>query len=83
MSGLMSFFFGPLDKSACIYFFLISAVFLMSFLLLLGSEIIYLLTNSGKLNIRIVATGVMMLFNAFLAYFVNRLLYTICSKSLA
>ena len=79
----MSFFFGPLDKSACIYFFLISAVFLMSFLLLLGSEIIYLLTNSGKLNIRIVATGVMMLFNAFLAYFVNRLLYTICSKSLA
>jgi len=83
MSDLLTNLFGPLDKSACIYFFLISIAFFIAFIFLLGSEVIYLLINSGKINLRVVTTGVIMLFNAFIAYFVNRLLYSMCSKSLA
>jgi hypothetical protein len=30
-----------------------------------------------------ITSGVIILFNIFLAYFVNRLLYTMCNKSLA
>jgi len=76
-------FFGPLDKSACVYFLIISVIFFIGLLLLLGSEIIYVLQNFNKLNFRVISTGVIILFNMFIAYFVNRLLYTICNKSLA
>jgi len=82
MTDFMSFF-GPLDKSACVYFLIISVIFFIGLLLLLGSEIIYVLQNFNKLNFRVISTGVIILFNMFIAYFVNRLLYTICNKSLA
>ena len=39
--------------------------------------------NINKLNFRMITSGVIILFNIFLAYFVNRLLYTMCNKSLS
>ena len=83
MSDLLTNFFGPLDKSACIYFFIISMIFFISLLLVLGSEIIYIIQNFNKINFRVLSSGVIILFNLFIAYFVNRLLYTMCNKSLA
>ena len=83
MSNLMTSFFGPLDKSACVYFLIISVLFFISLVLLLGTEIIYIIKNFGKLNLRTVSSGLIILFNIFIAYFVNRLLYTMCNKSLA
>lgn len=83
MNDLVNYLLGPLDKTACVYFLIISGLFLMSFAILFSLEVIYLLRNSGKINLRIITTGVIMLFNTFLTYFVNRLLYSMCSKSLA
>ncbi len=83
MSDLMKSFFGPLDKGACVYFLIISVLFFITLILLLGTEIIHVVKNFGKLNFRAVTSGIIILFNVFIAYFVNRLLYTMCSKSLA
>lgn len=83
MSGLMTSIYGPLDKSACVYFLIISVIFFISLILLLGTELIYIVKNFGKLNFRTISSGIIILFNVFIAYFVNRLLYTMCTKSLA
>jgi hypothetical protein len=37
----------------------------------------------NKLNFRLISGGIIILFNVFIAYFMNRLLYTMCTKSLA
>lgn len=83
MSDFMTNYFGPLDKSACVYFLIISVIFFITLVLVLGSEIIYLFQHFKQLNLRVFTNGVLVLFNIFIAYFVNRLLYTMCSKSLA
>ena len=46
-------------------------------------EVAFLVRNFNKLNFRTVTNGLLMLFNIWLAYFVNRLLLTMCYKSLA
>ncbi len=83
MSDLMTNIFGPLDKSACVYFLIISVLFFISLIILLGIELLYIAKNFGKINFRILSNGLIVMFNVFVAYFVNRLLYTMCSKSLA
>lgn len=83
MTDFMATFFGPLDKSACVYFLIISLVFFVSLVVLLGNEIMYVAKNFNKLNFRAITSGLIILFNMFVAYFVNRLLYTMCNKTLA
>ncbi len=83
MSDLITTFFGPLDKNACVYFLIISVLFFISLILLLGTELLYILRNFNKLNFRTLSNGLIVIFNIFVAYFVNRLLYTMCSKTLA
>jgi hypothetical protein len=83
MSDLVSKFFGPLDKGSCIYFLIICGLFFISLIIVLMSELFYVITNFNKLTLRNISSGVIVLFNVFIAYFVNRLLYTMCTKSLA
>jgi hypothetical protein len=83
MSDLMTSFFGPLDKSACVYFLIITVLFFISLIILLATELLYIVKNFGRLNFRTISSGLIILFNIFIAYFVNRLLYTMCNKSLA
>ena len=79
----MSNYFGPLDKGSCVYFLIISVIFFILLVVALFSHLVWILKNYKQLNFKIFTGGVVMLFNIFLAYFVNRLLYTMCSKSLA
>jgi hypothetical protein len=83
MSNFMNTFFGPLDKGACVYFLIICGLFLFALIVILFSELLFLVKNFKNLNFRVVSNGILILFNVFLAYFVNRLLYTMCTKSLA
>ena len=83
MSDLMTTFFGPLDKRMCVYFLIISVIFFISLVLLLGTELLYILKNFGRINLRTISSGLIILFNIFIAYFVNRLLYTMCNKTLS
>ena len=83
MNGSFSDFFGPLDKSSCVYFLIISVIFFVGLIILIINEFYYIAININKLNFRMITSGVIILFNIFLAYFVNRLLYTMCNKSLS
>jgi hypothetical protein len=83
MSNLINLFFGPLDKSACIYFYFLTAFF---FVILIISVIFFLMLVIQKpkeINMRMFLDSLLLGFNIFIAYFVNRLLYTMCTKSLA
>ena len=75
-------FFGPLDKNACIIFRLFSGFFFFVLIFAIFSELYWLSQNYRNLNMRFATSGLLLVFNAFVAYFVNRLLYTMCSKLL-
>jgi hypothetical protein len=47
------------------------------------AEIMFIFKRYKEINLTMITSGVLLLFNAFIAYFVNRLLYTMCKKSLA
>lgn len=83
MSDFMSQYFGPLDKNSCLYFLILTVIFFIGLVSILITEILYIIQNYNKLNFRTVSAGVVILFNIFLAYFVNRLMYSMCVKSLA
>ena len=83
MSDFMTMFFGPLDKSSCVYFLIISILFFIGLVISLGAEALHILKNLKNINLRHLTNGLIILFNIFIAYFVNRLLYTMCTKSLA
>ena len=82
MTEFMTKYFGPLDKSSCIYFLFLTMLFFAILIFTIIAEIIFVFKNFKNLNFRVVSSGIMLLFNIFIAYFVNRLLYTMCSKSL-
>ena len=75
--------YGPLDKQACIYFSALTIFFFIILVLALVFELFYLVKNYNKITGRNVVSGILILFNIFIAYFVNRLLYNMCSRSLA
>lgn len=82
----MATFFGPLNKDSCFYFLFISILFFIALVLVLASEVFFIFTSlySGRrITFRELRYGILILCNIFLAYFVNRLFYTMCAKSLA
>jgi hypothetical protein len=83
MADFMSSYFGPLDKRACVYFLIISVIFFIALVLVSISELLFLIQNFKRVNFRMFMNGIIILFNIFLAYFVNRLLNTMCIKSLS
>ena len=83
MSDFMSNYFGPLDKSSCVYFLIISVIFFILLLVAIFGNIFWIIKNYKQIDFKTISGGVIMMFNVFLAYFVNRLLFTMCTKSLA
>jgi hypothetical protein len=79
----MTTYFGPLDKQSCIYFLFLTMIFFALLVFTIIGEIIFVIRRYKEINFTVVTSGILLLFNSFIAYFVNRLLYTMCSKSLA
>jgi hypothetical protein len=52
------------------------------FVIAILTEIFFLFKHYKTLDFKMIMNGVLLLVNAFLAYMVNRLLYTMCVKSL-
>ena len=73
---------GPLDKKSCTYFLITTLLFFFALVLTLIGEVVYTVMNFKKINRFVFINGILILFNIFLAYFVNRLLLTMCRKSL-
>ena len=82
MADFMNMFFGPLSKEACLYFYFFSVLFGISFVFVSITVFIFILQNHKKMDMRLCFNLVLLLINVFLVYFVNRLLYSMCSRSL-
>jgi hypothetical protein len=75
--------YGPLDKQSCVYFSALTIFFFMILIATLFAELFFLMKNYKSVTRMNFVNGILVLFNIFIAYFVNRLLYNMCSRSLA
>jgi len=82
MSNLMNTFLGPLGKESCIYFLFWTGFFLFFLVIALLGDVYYIFKHYKTIKITDITQGVIIFFNLFLAYFVNRLLYSMCNKTL-
>ena len=82
-NSLMNTFFGPLSKDSCLYFYILTVFCFITLVLVLLTELYFIIMHYNKFNLKVFQHGVFISCNVFLAYFVNRLFYTMCAKSLA
>ena len=81
MSNFVDTYFGPLNKDWCIYFQILSMFFLFMFVTSAILAVALGIKNIKKLDLMMVLHAVALLGNTLLAYFVNRLLHTMCLNS--
>ena len=74
--------FTPLDKKYCNYFYYMSVITYCFFIFIILLFAWSLLFHSKKMDLYICLNTVSIIITSFLAYFVNRLMYSICVKSL-
>ena len=82
MTDFMTTLFGPLNKEWCNSFLFLSMFMYVLFVIAVLTEISFLFNHYKTLDFKMIVNGVFLLANAFMAYMVNRLLYTMCVKSL-
>lgn len=81
MDGFMNTYFGPLGSEYCLYFYFMSIFFFIMIILGVIGIIGAFVSKGRKIDSLFVAHSFMLLMNAILAYFVNRLLNTMCMNS--
>jgi len=82
MGNFQNSVFGPLSKEACFYFYFFTVLFFILLVILVVTAIVIGIRNPKKINFSYCLHIVALFCNLFLAYFVNRLLYTMCNKTL-
>ncbi len=78
----MDQYFGPLPREYCVYFYALSILFGVMFVSSLLSIAYFMITHIKKINTMFIVNSIFILLNTFLAYLVNRLLHTMCVKSI-
>ena len=81
-NSLMDQYFGPLPREYCVYFYALSIVFGIMFIMSAISIAYFMITHIKKVNTMFIVNSVFILLNSFLAYLANRLLHTMCVKSI-
>lgn len=81
-SSFMNQYFGPLSREYCIYFYALSIIFGIIFAMTVLSIGYFMITHIKKINMMFIVNSSLVLLNSFLAYFANRLLYTMCIKAI-
>ena len=85
MTNFMNEYFGPLSKEYCVYFYFLSIFFFFIYVIILIGVIAFIIkhyNNPAKVNLAFLINSVMLLLNSIIAYFVNRLLHTMCVNSI-
>tara|TARA_B100000073_G_scaffold347158_1_gene360580 strand:- start:316 stop:573 length:258 start_codon:yes stop_codon:yes gene_type:complete len=77
-SEIMKKLFGPLDGQWCLYFYVL-AVISFVFLVMSVGNLVMCLFSKKKMNM----TSVLATIQLLIAYFINRLLYSMCASSLS
>ena len=74
--------FQPLTKKSCNYFYFFSVAGLILMIVFILILLVSMLRNYKKIDIKMIINIFAMIINSFLLYFSNRLLYTMCIKTL-
>ena len=82
MSDFMTTYFGPLPREYCVYFYILSIIFGIMFVLSSISIITFVILHFNKVSLMFGVNSALVLFMLFLAYISNRLLHTMCVKSI-
>ena len=82
MFDFLAPFFTPLDKSYCMFYFILTVISFIGLVLILLNELRMIVFNFKNMTNKRFMLSIVLLFNAVLIYFVNRLLYSICVSSL-
>lgn len=81
MNEFMNYFFGPLPKEYCLYYYFLAIlsalIFVMTFL-----SFVLIVVKSKKIKSGMWFGMFNTLLTIFIGYFVSRLMYTMCIKSL-
>ena len=80
MADLLNKLYGPLPVKYCIYFYIMSVILFLSFLFLLGNLLLKMFRR--KMDDTNMLLQLNVLISMFIAYFTNRLLYSMCAGSL-
>jgi hypothetical protein len=78
----MNSLFGPLGRDNCVYFYFLSILFFISFIIILLLFLFTIIKNPKYLNKQLVLNTIFGLVYTILPYYVNRLMYSICVNSL-
>ena len=81
MNNFMQDYFGPLGQEYCLYFYILSVIFFILFILSIIGVVAGVAMNYKKLNSMFILNSAFLVLNTLLAYFVNRLLNTMCVNS--
>lgn len=77
----MNYFFGPLPKEYCLYYYFLAVISAIIFVFTaLSFTIVILKSKKMKTNMWLGMFNTLL--SIFIGYFVSRLLYTMCVKSL-
>lgn len=82
MDGFMNNYFGPLGKEYCSYFYVLSIIFGLTFVFSAISIASVIVMQYKKVDTMFVINSFFILFNTFLAYLANRIMNTMCVKTL-
>jgi hypothetical protein len=78
----MNDYFGPLGKEYCVYFYILSIIFGITFFISAISIGSFMVMHHKKVDTMFVINAFFVLFNTFLAYLSNRLLNAMCVRTL-
>jgi len=81
MNDFMNTYFGPLPREYCVYFYILSIIFGFLFATSIVSVTYFMIMHYKKINMMFVVNAFLAIFNTFLGYIANRLLHTMCVKS--
>jgi len=82
MHSFIDTYFGPLPREYCVYFYALSIIFGVIFVSSAISILYFIIMHFKKVDVIFVLNALLLLFNTFLAYIANRLLHTMCVKSI-
>ena len=77
----MTTYFGPLGREYCAYFYFMSILFFVFFILSIIGVLSAVIMKGKKMDFMFILNSSMLILNTLLAYFVNRLLNTMCKGS--
>lgn len=82
MFDFLAPFFTPLDKSYCMFYFILTVTSFIGLVLILLNELRMIVFNFKNMTTIRFILSIVLIFNAFIYYFMFRMAYSICVSAL-